>query len=181
MMLKILKFMPMLLRAFVLTTSVEDFWNGRFPALCCIRSVVHMVSERKTLSPFFFFFTRKTSVICPVPPPPPPPQKKKKKKNPSLRDYRPIALASIAIKCFKHIVPHQLVKHTKPHLDPYQFAYKHNKNTEDATLLCTMHILILKFPVDLFEFSSSTFLLPSIPCNHTWWHANFWNSTLSPG
>ena len=26
------------------------------------------------------------------------------------------------------------MKHTKPHLDPYQFAYKHNRSTEDATL-----------------------------------------------
>ena len=27
------------------------------------------------------------------------------------------------------------MKHTKPHLDPYQFAYKHNRSTEDATLI----------------------------------------------
>ena len=42
-----------------------------------------------------------------------------------------------------------------------------------------MHsILILKNQVHLSEFSSSTFLLPSVPYNHTSWHANFWNSTL---
>ena len=38
------------------------------------------------------------------------------------------------MKCFERIIPHQLMKHTKPHLDPYQFAYKHNRSTEDATL-----------------------------------------------
>ena len=38
------------------------------------------------------------------------------------------------MKCFEHIILHQLMKHTKPNLDPYQFAYKHNRSTEDATL-----------------------------------------------
>ena len=36
------------------------------------------------------------------------------------------------MKCFGHIF-HQLMKHTKSHSDPYQFAYKHNRITEDAT------------------------------------------------
>ena len=26
------------------------------------------------------------------------------------------------------------MKHSKPHLDPYQFTYKRNRSTEDATL-----------------------------------------------
>ena len=38
------------------------------------------------------------------------------------------------MKCFERIILHQLMKHTKQHLDPYQFAYKHNRSTEDATL-----------------------------------------------
>jgi len=42
-----------------------------------------------------------------------------------------------------------------------------------------MHIIILVNQVPLSEFSSSTFLLPSIPYNHTSWQANVWNSTLN--
>ena len=38
------------------------------------------------------------------------------------------------MKCFERIILHQLMKHTKSHLDPYHFAYKHNGSTEDATL-----------------------------------------------
>ena len=38
------------------------------------------------------------------------------------------------MKCFEHIILHQLMKHTKPNLDPYYFAYKNNRSTEDATL-----------------------------------------------
>ena len=38
------------------------------------------------------------------------------------------------MKCFECIILHQLMKRTKPHLDPYQFVYKHNRSTEDATL-----------------------------------------------
>ena len=37
------------------------------------------------------------------------------------------------MKCFGHIF-HQLMKHTKSHSDPYQFAYKHNRITEGAAL-----------------------------------------------
>ena len=36
-----------------------------------------------------------------------------------------------------------------------------------------------KKKVHLSEFSSSTFLLLSIPYNHTSWQAKFWNSTLT--
>ena len=51
-----------------------------------------------------------------------------------LNDYHLIALTSIVMKCFECIILRQLVKRTKPHLDPYQFAYKHNRSTECATL-----------------------------------------------
>ena len=44
-------------------------------------------------------------------------QKQTKQKN-YINDYRPIALISIVMKCFEHIILHQLVKHTKPRLDP---------------------------------------------------------------
>ena len=150
----------------------------RFPAFCCFQSVFHVVSGKNTVP-----FTGKTSVICPVTPlpgPPPPPQKKKKKKkkkekkkrNPScLNDHCPIALSSIVLKCFERLILHQLMKHTKPHLDLYQFTYKHYRSTEDATLTLA-YILILRKKVHLSELSSSTFLLPSVPYNHTSWQAN---------
>ena len=72
-------------------------------------------------------FTWKTSVICPVQN-----NNKKQKRNPCLNDYRLIAMTSTVMTCFERIILHQLMKHTKPHLDPYQFAYKHNGSTEDT-------------------------------------------------
>ena len=74
-------------------------------------------------------FTWKTSVICPVQN-----NNKKQKRNPCLNDYRLIAMTSTVMTCFERIILHQLMKHTKTHLDPYHFAYKHNGSTEDATL-----------------------------------------------
>ena len=67
----------------------------------------------------------KNSTICPVP----------KNRNPSaLNDYRPIALTSIVMKCFERIMLRTLLAQTQPHLDPFQFAYKQNRSTDDATL-----------------------------------------------
>jgi hypothetical protein len=66
----------------------------------------------------------KTSVICPIP----------KSRNPSeLNDYRPVALTSIVMKCFERIVLRKLLTQTQHALDPLQFAYKHNRSTDDAT------------------------------------------------
>jgi len=67
----------------------------------------------------------KNSVICPVP----------KTKSPSeLNDYRPIALTSIVMKCFERIILKLLLSQTTQFLDPFQFAYTHNRSTDDATL-----------------------------------------------
>ena len=52
------------------------------------------------------------------------------------------------------------MKHTKPHLDPYQFAYKHNRNAEDATHSLAQRIYSSwkkKQQVILSVFSSSNF------------------------
>ena len=65
------------------------------------------------------------------------------------------------MKCFEHIILHQLMKHKKPYSDPYQFAYKHNRSTKDKTLLYNAYILILKKRVHLSKFCLSTFPLPS--------------------
>ncbi len=72
----------------------------------------------------------KKSIICPVP----------KNKNPiSLNDYRPIALTSIVMKCFERIILNLILSYTEPFHDPYQFAYKPNRSTEDATLTLLHH------------------------------------------
>ena len=43
------------------------------------------------------------------------------------------------MKCFERIVLSHLMKYTDSHLDPYQFAYKHNRGTDDATLTLLHH------------------------------------------
>ena len=68
-------------------------------------------------------FTWKTSVISPVPF--------------LFKLLSSDCFESTVMKCFERIISDQFMKHTKLHLDPYQFAYKHNRSTEDATF--TMH------------------------------------------
>ena len=71
----------------------------------------------------------KKSLISPVP----------KKKTPScLNDYRPVALTPIVMKCFERLVLKRLLTFTSQHLDPFQFAYKPNRGTDDA-LLTLLH------------------------------------------
>jgi hypothetical protein len=67
----------------------------------------------------------KRSTICPVP---------KNNKPKQLNDYRPVALTSIVMKCFERIVLSRLLQQTQSVLDPFQFAYKCNRSTDDATL-----------------------------------------------
>ena len=56
-----------------------------------------------------------------------------KKRQPMvLNDYRPIALTSILMKCFEHIIESRLTKYLS--LDESQFAYKSNRSTTDACL-----------------------------------------------
>ena len=67
----------------------------------------------------------KNSVIRPIP----------KSKNPKeLNDFRPVALTSIVMKCFERVVLRQIQMQTQHALDPFQFAYKQNRSTDDATL-----------------------------------------------
>ena len=49
-------------------------------------------------------------------------------------DYRPVALSSIAMKCFEHIISDILVEETKPFIDPFQFAYCAKGGVEDAVV-----------------------------------------------
>lgn len=50
----------------------------------------------------------------------------------SLNDFRPVALTPIITKCFERLVLAHLKSCLSPTLDPYQFAYRKNRSTEDA-------------------------------------------------
>jgi len=67
----------------------------------------------------------KVSRIIPVP---------KKTQAKELNDYRPIALTSIAMKCFERLVLQLLFQYINDKLDPLQFAYRSKRGVEDATL-----------------------------------------------
>ena len=61
----------------------------------------------------------KAATICPVP---------KRSRPSTLNDYRPIALTSVLMKCL------ELKEDSKRELDPFQFAYRQNREVEDAVL-----------------------------------------------
>ena len=65
----------------------------------------------------------KTSTIIPIP---------KQQKVTGLNDWRPIALTPIVSKCFESLVKGLICPILPPTLDPLQFAYRTNRNTEDA-------------------------------------------------
>uniref|UniRef100_A0A4W4EES8 Reverse transcriptase domain-containing protein n=1 Tax=Electrophorus electricus TaxID=8005 RepID=A0A4W4EES8_ELEEL len=65
----------------------------------------------------------KQSTIVPVP----------KKPRPSdLNDYRPVALTSVVMKCFEKLVGDFITSSLPASMDPLQFAYRHNRSTDDA-------------------------------------------------
>ena len=75
----------------------------------------------------------KESCIIPVP------------KSPTakeMNDFRPVALTSVPMKCLERLVLKHLKQHTENSLDPYQFAYRSKRGTEDALL--TYQDLILQ-------------------------------------
>ena len=74
----------------------------------------------------------KTSTIVPVP---------KKPSIAILNDYRPVALTSVFMKVFEHLVLRSLKAATDHQLDPHQFAYRANRSVDDAVALALHHIL----------------------------------------
>ena len=72
----------------------------------------------------------KKSTICPVP---------KNNRPKQLNDFRPVALTSIVMKSFERIILSRLLSHTQPFMDRFQFAYKRNRGTDDATLTLLQH------------------------------------------
>ncbi|KAK1801487.1 hypothetical protein P4O66_004511, partial [Electrophorus voltai] len=65
----------------------------------------------------------KRSTIGPVPKKPPPS---------GLDDYRPVALTSVVMKCFDKLVRDFITSSLPASMDPLQFAYRHNRSTDDA-------------------------------------------------
>lgn len=65
----------------------------------------------------------KTAEIVPFP---------KKLKPDGQNDFRPVALTSVAMKCFERIILTHLKEQTKKHMDTLQFAYKEKRGVEDA-------------------------------------------------
>uniref|UniRef100_A0A669CU71 Reverse transcriptase domain-containing protein n=1 Tax=Oreochromis niloticus TaxID=8128 RepID=A0A669CU71_ORENI len=77
------------------------------------------ISLRQATVPSCF----KTATIIPVP----------KKPSPAcFNDYRPVALTPIIMKCFERLVMSHIKSTLPPTLDPYQFAYRAKRSTEDA-------------------------------------------------
>ncbi|KAL0148403.1 hypothetical protein M9458_056303 [Cirrhinus mrigala] len=74
----------------------------------------------------------KSTSIIPVP-----------KKSPvsCLNDYRPIALTPIIMKCFERLVMHHIKSSLPNTLDPFQFAYRPNRSTDDA-ISSTLHLAL---------------------------------------
>ena len=56
----------------------------------------------------------------------------KKIKATCLNDYRPVALTSVAMKCFETLVMAHINTIIPETLDPLQFAYHPNRSTDDA-------------------------------------------------
>ncbi|KAK1789922.1 hypothetical protein P4O66_002251 [Electrophorus voltai] len=66
-------------------------------------------------------FKRSTIVLVP------------KKPRPSgLNDYRSVALTSIVVKCFEKLGRDFITSSLPASMDPLQFAYRHNRSTDDA-------------------------------------------------
>lgn len=77
------------------------------------------ISLRQAIVPSGF----KAATIIPVP----------KKSSPScFNDYRPVALTPIIMKCFERLVMAHIKSTLPSTLDPYQFAYRAKRSTEDA-------------------------------------------------
>jgi branched-subunit amino acid transport protein AzlD len=58
-----------------------------------------------------------------------------------LKDYPPIALLSVAMKCFERLVLAHINTIIPETLDPLQFAYHHNRFREDAISIALHTVL----------------------------------------
>ncbi|XP_029938457.1 NACHT, LRR and PYD domains-containing protein 3-like [Salarias fasciatus] len=74
----------------------------------------------------------KSATMIPVP---------KKSATTSHKDHRPVALTPIITKCLERLVLNHIMSCLPASLDPYQFAYRANRSTEDAIAI-TLHIAL---------------------------------------
>ena len=58
-----------------------------------------------------------------------------------MNDYRPVALTSVAMKVFEHIMLRYLKSSTAGLLDPHQFAYQTNRSVDDAVALGLHYVM----------------------------------------
>jgi hypothetical protein len=77
-----------------------------------------------SLTPFVIPTCFKQNTIVPVP---------NNTKVTCLNDYRPVALTSVAMKCFERLVMAQINTIIPDTLVPLQFTYHPNRSTDDAT------------------------------------------------
>ena len=74
----------------------------------------------------------KIYVIIPIP---------KKAKVSTMNDYCPVALTSVAMKVFEHIMLRYLKSSTAGLLDPHQFTYQTNISVDDAVALSLHYVM----------------------------------------
>eukprot|EP00061_Rhincodon_typus_P004239 g22092.t1 len=90
--------------------------------MCSARTLIFKLSLLQAKVPTCF---KKTTII-PAP---------KKTHATCLNNYRPVALTSIITKYFKRLVMALISSSLPTCFNPLQFAYQHNRSTEDAIFL----------------------------------------------
>ncbi|KAK1788609.1 hypothetical protein P4O66_002686 [Electrophorus voltai] len=104
--------------------QVCSIWSGKGDQLALVFTDIFNLSLTLGIVPSCF----KLSTIIPVP----------KKPQPSgPNDYRPVALTLIMMKCFEKLVRDFITSSLPASMDPLQFAYHHNRSTDNAHLLET--------------------------------------------
>lgn len=65
------------------------------------------------------------------------------KKSPvsTLNDYCPVALTTIVMKCFERLVKSHIISRLPAAFDPFQFAYRPNRSTDDA-IAVALHLIL---------------------------------------
>lgn len=103
------------------------------PDVCCeqlagvFTNIFNMSLTHSTVPHIF-----KSATIVPVP---------KHSTAKELNDFRPVALTPIIAKCFEKLVLSKLKSCLPATLDPYQFAYRRNRSTEDA-ITTALHLAL---------------------------------------
>ncbi|XP_049331041.1 probable RNA-directed DNA polymerase from transposon BS [Astyanax mexicanus] len=82
----------------------------------------------------------KSTTIVPVP---------KKSTVSCLKDYRPVALTPIIMKCFERLVMRNIKTQLPSSLDALQFAYRPNRSTDDA-ITTTLHLSLTHLEKDTY-------------------------------